>query len=367
MKNLQKNIDRLMLKNDIKKYSDLLRRIGMELKEKDSYKFVEKQKGNFSKMLSGDRPLAYDFIAPLEKILGATFAELTSDNQFEITNEYKPYLKGIRYYAYLDDPKLYKELEKEIDVNGRYIIENYDEYSQTFVDYLIKYKSINGFRFLIKTFGLTYHPWGMFKFTKKGPMENFFTTNIVGLGVALVNLDIPELFHEVFNPFDNVKEFQYIAIDNLYKKEEFLEAILHRDHILKSLFEVKDLEIKDVNPGLVYKDKGKHYGKFINPVLNIILDYALKNVSMYKKQLKEIINYGISHNKEIINQVKDNYSIDKGGFIKRYMEFAICGCALISNYKSVGDSEIDPLISKLNKGVKYEIKTNNWNEGFRSV
>mgnify|MGYP001347277713 FL=1 len=76
MGNLKNNIDHYMELKGIKMYSHLLVDIAHELgiNGQDAYKFANKEKSNFSKMLKEKRPLKYDFIIPLEKIFGVSLA-----------------------------------------------------------------------------------------------------------------------------------------------------------------------------------------------------------------------------------------------------------------------------------------------------
>lgn len=71
MEDLKSNIDHYMELKGIRKYSHLLIDIAHELgmKGQEAYEFADKEKSNFSKMLKGERPLKYDFIIPLEKIM----------------------------------------------------------------------------------------------------------------------------------------------------------------------------------------------------------------------------------------------------------------------------------------------------------
>ena len=104
------------LKN-IKMYSHLLADIARELgmKGQEAYRFAEREKANFSKMLKGERPLKYEFIIPLEKIFGVSLARLMNEDAYKLPVEKKnvAFDKGFRYYAFLDDPVLY---EKEFDI-----------------------------------------------------------------------------------------------------------------------------------------------------------------------------------------------------------------------------------------------------------
>lgn len=89
MGNLKNNIDHYMELKGIKMYSHLLVDIAHELgiKGKDAYKFANKEKSNFSKMLKDKRPLKYDFIIPLEKIFGVSLARLLDEDAYKLPAE----------------------------------------------------------------------------------------------------------------------------------------------------------------------------------------------------------------------------------------------------------------------------------------
>ena len=110
--NLKQNIDHYMQLKGIKKYTHLLADVARQLGigGEESYFFAEKEKANFSKMLKGERPLKYEFIVPLEKIFGVSLARMLDENAYKcpVEKENVPYNQGIRYYAYLDCPALYK-------------------------------------------------------------------------------------------------------------------------------------------------------------------------------------------------------------------------------------------------------------------
>ena len=113
------------LKN-IKMYSHLLADIARELgmKGQEAYRFAEREKANFSKMLKGERPLKYEFIIPLEKIFGVSLARLMNEDAYKLPVEKKnvAFDKGFRYYAFLDDPVLYeKEFDILLNIDGKTI------------------------------------------------------------------------------------------------------------------------------------------------------------------------------------------------------------------------------------------------------
>ena len=137
----------------IKMYTHLLVAIAHELgiKGQKAYNFANQEKANFSKMLKGQRPLKYEFIIPLEKIFGVSLARMKDPGSYKLPldKDNIPYSKGFRYYAYLDDPKLYKkELVTLLTKTGENTLTQTDEFGKTFLDYVVEYNSINGIRFL---------------------------------------------------------------------------------------------------------------------------------------------------------------------------------------------------------------------------
>ena len=128
MGNLKNNIDHYMELKEIKMYSHLLVNIARELgiRGQDAYKL------------------------PVEK-----------DNV--------PFNKGFRYYAYLDDSKLYKEeFNLLLAKNGESILTQTDEFGKTFLDYVVEYHSVNGIRYLYEEYGIKLNGYfsNNFKFRK---------------------------------------------------------------------------------------------------------------------------------------------------------------------------------------------------------
>ena len=148
---LRKNLDAYMKIKGIGTYAELLLKIGRELDIKDDeiYNFPEHEKSNFSKMLNGTRPLKAEYIIPLEKILGVSLAKLLNEQLYiEPDPTEIPYLKGLQYYARLDDYDRYAELLKMTTPSGDLVIKNSDEFNKSFLDYVIEYNAINAIRYL---------------------------------------------------------------------------------------------------------------------------------------------------------------------------------------------------------------------------
>ena len=159
LKNLKNNIDHYMNLKGIQMYSHLLVNIAHELgiKGQEAYEFASKEKSNFSKMLKRERPLKYEFIVPLEKIFGVSLARLIDEDAYKLPVEKKnvPFNKGFRYYAYLDDPQLYRnEFNLLLASDGKSIITQTDEFGKTFLDYVVEYRSVNGVKYLYEEYGI---------------------------------------------------------------------------------------------------------------------------------------------------------------------------------------------------------------------
>lgn len=143
MGNLKNNIDHYMELKGIKMYSHLLVNIAHELgiKGQDAYKFANKEKSNFSKMLKEERPLKYEFIIPLEKIFGVSLARLLdNDTLFSSIFEIRPYeyvLAGSRVKREKQvDSITYYSINPIINNCLRYSLEHLEKYKHRTIDIL---------------------------------------------------------------------------------------------------------------------------------------------------------------------------------------------------------------------------------------
>lgn len=98
-----------LLKKANLSYQELLIRILRQADYSNPYETAKKEKSNFSKMVSGERPFKADYIAPLERILNTSLKYIVYGG--EENNDFP--LKGIRYAAYKNNIIYFKELENE--------------------------------------------------------------------------------------------------------------------------------------------------------------------------------------------------------------------------------------------------------------
>lgn len=250
MKNLKSNIDYYMNLKGIKMYSHLLIDIAHELgiKGEDAYEFAEKEKSNFSKMLKGKRSLKHEFIIPLEKIFGVSLARILNEDSFNLPIEKSniPFNKGFRYYAYLDDPKLYEE---EFDLllakDGTSIITQMDEFGKTFLDYIVEYHSVNGVRYLHKEYGIKLDiPWyNHFRFNNNKGVTWVDFSNLIEFARLVASMNDAELFYDIY---DSYKAFftngHYGSKDSIFYNENYFEIILENEILFNYLLERRKYE-----------------------------------------------------------------------------------------------------------------------------
>lgn len=333
----------------IKYDNDLLKKIGNELEYKDDVleKFIKTQKGNFSKIIKGIRPINKDYIIPLEKIFGVPVAKLIEPETYNylINKENIPFLKGIRYYAYKDDMNLYyNELSKNTDNKGNSIIFNKDEFGRTFLDYVVEYKSFNAIKYLYDKYQLKLKRYDNF-FQVNG--EHFIDINFCNsiLFARMVSeLNDTKLFYDIYNTYD------IIDGDNLvYQQDDFLKIILDNDNLFNEMFKTKEYLFEYSN----YEKRLYKIDSFpintINPIINNCLKYAINNIDKYKKQAIKMLNFALVYNKDVIKKLDKNchfYSMTNSGALIRGHE--IIDLLIYSN-EQVTDDSIQKLIDKLPK------------------
>ncbi len=361
MGNLKNNIDHYMKLKGIKKYSHLLVDIAHELgiKGQNAYIFANREKSNFSKMLKEERPLKYDFIIPLEKIFGISLAHLLYEDAYKlpIKKENVPFNKGFRYYAYLDDPKLYKEeFDLLLTKDGKSILTQTDEFEKTFLDYVVEYHSVNGVRYLHDEYGIKlkwYHNQFEFKNNDKGITWISFE-NSIEFARLVASLNDVELFNDIYDSYNMFFTNGHYATEHcIFCQSEYLEIILDHDDLFNSIFEKKPYTLKLGH----YERRKKQVDSItyhsINPIINNCLRYSLKHLDKYKHRAIDILKFGINYNRRIANKIVfENCYIcnELGGLIdlqhEDYYEIVVFADV------EVNDKEIECLINQLLKFKK---------------
>lgn len=346
MENLKSNIKHYMELKGIKMYSHLLVDIAHELgiKGQEAYEFADKEKSNFSKMLKGERPLKYDFIIPLEKIFGVSLARLLEEDAYKLPVEKDnvPFNKGFRYYAYLDDPKLYKE---EFDLllakDEKSILNQTDEFGKNFLDYVVEYHSVNGVRYLHNEYGIKLK-WNhnQFEFKKDKGITWIHFDNCIEFARLVASMNDVELFNDIYDSYHMFFTNGHYATDNsIFCRSEYLEIMLDNDDLFNSIFETK--------PYITYRS--------INPIINNCLRYALKHLDQYKHRAIAILKFGIDHNRRVASKIafNDCYICNELGGLKNSKDEDYYDIAVFVDMDDMDvdviDDEIKSLIKQLPK------------------
>ena len=291
-------------------YTHLLVDIARELGKKgqEAYAFAEREKSNFTKMLNGKRPLKYEFIIPLEKIFGVSLARLMDENAFKmpIEKDNVPYNKGFRYYAYLDDPKLYKE---EFDLllakDGSPIISQTDEFGKFFLDYVVEYRAVNGVRYLHEEYGIKLKwYYNNFDCNKSKGVTWINLDNAIEFARLVASMDDADLFNDIYDSYNMFfTNGHYGGKDSFFCNTDYLEILLDHDHLFNSLFEIKPYRHE-----LSSKQKREKKIDFvtyhtINPIINNCLRYSLQHLDKYKHRATEILKFAIRYNNGVKNEI----------------------------------------------------------------
>ena len=349
---LKENIDRYMALKDIKHYSILLRDIGkrMGITGGDLDVFVAQQKGNFSKMLKGERPLNHDYYIPLEEIFGVPMAKLLNHGAYleNVDKDDIPFLKGFRYYAHKDDLALYGELDKMATKDGDEIIFNSDEYDRFFLDYLIEYRSCNAIRYLVKKKGFHYDGAGMCQYVCGGNIP-IFASLPIEIAKLVIESDEPRLFDKIYDPFIPDLLYPLKNKNCLYAQDGFLEALASSNKILASIFKERIYPFGEVNKGVHPKDGIKENIHILNPLVNLCLGYCLKHLDEHKAQAKGILQFGKSYNRHVLDEARcplDECHVDEKGYLC-YWNSPLLGTLVRTDVREVEDEEIRALILSL--------------------
>lgn len=357
MENLKSNIAHYMELKGIRMYSHLLVDIAHELgiKGQEAYKFADREKSNFSKMLKGERPLKYEFIIPLEKIFGISLARLLYEDAYKlpVEKENVPFNKGFRYYAYLDDPKLYKD---EFDIllakDGKSILTQTDEFGKTFLDYIVEYRSVNGVKYLHDVYGikLKWHH-NHFEFMKDKGITWINFENCIEFARLVASINDVELFNDIYDSYNMFFTNGHYATEScIFCQGEYLEMILDNDDLFHSIFEIKSYELKLGSIDKRKKQVDSITYHSINPIINNCLRHALTHLDKYKQRALEMLKFGINYNKKVASNIcYDNcYVCNELGALKNFKDDDFYELIIFTDVET-NDSEIQALIHQLPK------------------
>lgn len=361
MENLKNNIDHYMKLKGIRMYSLLLVDIARELgmKGQEAYEFADKEKSNFSKMLKGERPLKYDFIIPLEKIFGISLARLLYEDAYKlpVEKENVPFIKGFRYYAYLDDPQLYKdEFDKLLANDGKSILNQTDEFGKTFLDYVVEFHAVNGVRYLHDEYEIKLK-WAdnHFEFKKDKGITWIRFENCIEFARLVASMNDVELFNDIYDSYNMFfTNGHYVTDDCIFCQSDYLEILLDNDALFHSIFEIKPYELKLGSSGRRKKQVDSITYRSINPIINNCLRYALKHLDKYKDRAISILKFGITYNRKIASEIvfNDCYICNKLGGLKNFRNGDYNDIVIFVDTE-VNDDEVESFVNQLPKFNKW--------------
>lgn len=320
--NKKERIKELMNKNDIDNDKilliEIIKNIGLEGRLEDN---VERCKGNFSKMLSGERRFPYEYILAMEEVLKTSILYIEKGINVEVPKSFR---KGFEYVAFTNKYEEFEKLSKETSVDGRSIIDNVNEYGQTLMDCIIKYDTIEGIRFFYDKYQLKYDPLReLFKIIDPQTKSENYLFSCSGNKVYLIaKMLIESRELELYqNIFDYYALLFYYNDHCQYFQDNFLKLILDSKDILNTVLNCKKYPIKNncENKKVITNDTEFI---FVNPLINAIFKYALDNYDKYQEKVDMILKKGLVLNKEVIedlltncNEIK-NTRIYEDGFIR---------------------------------------------------
>ena len=345
----------------IKKYSHLLVNIAHELgiKGQEAYEFANKEKSNFSKMLKGERTLKYEFIIPLEKIFGISLARLLDEGAYKLPTEKEnvPFNKGFRYYAYLDDPQLYRnEFDLLLAKDGKSILTQTDEFGKTFLDYVVEYHSVNGVRYLHEEYGikLKWH-FNHFEFKKNCGVTWINFDNCIDFARLVASMNDIELFNDIYDYYNMFYAYGYYDVGGcIFSNNEFLELILDNDGLFNSIFEEKTYVVELGNRAKRKKQVESITYHSINPIINNCLRHSLKNLGKYKQRALTILKFGINYNrkKSAYIDYSNCYICNELGALKNFKDEDYYELIVFADVET-NDDEIKALICQLPQFNKF--------------
>lgn len=339
--NIKEKIYKLMINSGINSYKELLIKIYQQIGDKAvAYEKAEKEKGNFTKMLKGERELNSKYYVPLEKIFNIRIADILCDDDFV-----KPSFRnrGLRYTAATNSYKEFENLGVETINNEELVIFNTDEYNKSIFDYIIEYRANSGIKYLVDNFSLKYECLRAMFFS---PNARCFCygNNIDKIADVLFEVDDGETFTRLFYAYDMLQYEERC----IYSNEEFLKKILNSNNVFHKYLTKKELYLSEIN----YHQNNDQKGVYINPILNKLLEVAFDDPKKYADKIIDILDYGIDNNRKVLvvaEQFDETgtqiFSIKENGSIM--MNYNIYGCVIVLKDKYINPDITSEIRSKM--------------------
>lgn len=314
---IRKRIDVLKEKCGYETDTEIIRAIfnykrehGTTGKVKD-FEYIEKNKGSFSQAFKGERDFKIEDYLAIESVLNTSMAYII-EGKGEISDSFK--LCGIRYAAYTDTVGNYDELFRDDIVNSS------DEYNKMLIDYMIEFKSKNGFIYFAKKNLLPLDACGGKSFSSN--CLHYYRSDNTPLLKTLCEVLPVDLLMKYFDGFFHFREIEYIDIDGEHYTsftDEVLSEAIKRSDLRNALVRTKTRNIDQFNKG-VKRINGEMFGEgvFVNFGLTMMLRYALSH-RVDDEIREELLEESLKANKKCFEWnykfIDDELKINKYGFI----------------------------------------------------
>jgi hypothetical protein len=296
-----------MDKNQIDRINGLISEKGMTQKEftiavlnhsgQKGQDIYEKQKANFSKMLSGERDFPDKYILGIERTLHTSWNYIIDGQGFDKTFEQK----GIRYAAYKGTYHDFELLGQELSHDDN-VIKNYDEYNNTVLDYILDYRDIEGLRYLNDN-KLVEVQFDLKQITgpvmsSRGPEKACHDCLLL-----VCEKDDEQLFSSMYSPYQLLTN--YCDKNNtVFNDPKVLKAILEAKKIFNSLLKETTFTWVQLSPEFKGTSFANNKSNLCPPLLGNLLVYALNDTMTYQKQINELLEFGKSFNERRIKEIE---------------------------------------------------------------
>ena len=351
---IRKRIDILKELNGFKTDSDVISAIfyfkkarGETGKVKE-FEYLDNNKGSFSQCCRGQRQFKPEDYLAIEYVLNTSMAYII-EGKGEISEGFKP--SGIRYAAFTDTIGNYESLIQEEIINSS------DEYNKMLIDYMIEYKSKNGFIYFAERDLLPLNATGGFNYSPNClHVSRDDNANILKILCEVLPV---KLLAKYFNGFFQYGERPYSEINeytNTSFSDEVMASAIKREDLQKELAVSKRINLDSLNKG-VRRNGGESLGEglFINYALTAMIKYAL-NHDVEDSVREELLESAIRANKESFESIsafqEDELKIDEFGYITNIRGSAYYGSIAISSEVGVNISqESSELLNQLNRQI----------------
>lgn len=324
---LREKIDRLMQNAKIETYKDLLIKIYRQLGDESAYEKAERDKGNFAKMLNGERELNSKYYVPLERIFDIRIADLLADD-VSIKPSFRN--RGLRYTAATNSYEEFANLAAETKEGDYSVMFSTDEYNKSIFDYIIEFRATNGIKYLVNEFALRYECLRTSFWSSDKAYCFCHGENIDKIADVLFEADDGDTFAKLFHAFDTLADY-YDDQRQIYGKESFIKKILDSTDIFNKYLMKEEVPLSTINHGL---KNNNHIGVFVNPILNKLLESAFDDPRKYADKIVAILNYGIENNPKVIATATEcdetgnnTFSIKDSGSVE--LRYISCGCVVV--------------------------------------